>query len=577
MSGVRPPHLNRRNGVYHLRMRVPDRLRGRIERVEVWKSLHTYSSVKARQLAAKVSASVQETFTVIEQNSKIDPAEARRLIQACFVEGRREVENDGFFIPDSAEPEFERFEQDVLASDEISRLGGQLESHQFSLGVKAEAVILLRSQGIDMTGLPSDDQEKLLQGAVRVMIEKQRLFLARLYDPLAPYEPVDPIFFMLCAENPTAHQSKTPVGITLGHAVEEHLKAKEGIWRQKTLKARKVHLSYLADFLGADQPLASLTAEDIRTYRNLLPTLRANHGRQKHLSFQERLTESSKHQIRNKTASLIFEAAKAFLRWANEEEGLISANPAADVKWPAVKTPKDEISRRPFKHDELHTLFSSTIFTGCKSQHRRFESGSQIIKDDRYWIAIIGYYTGARLGEIVQLHLDDVLLDHEVPHFDLNEKKGPGDPKHIKSKAGVRKIPIHPDLLELGFAEFVAKRRKWNKPCKRLFSEVSLGTDGQASTQFSKMFARILDQVGLTDPALTFHSFRHGVADAFRDAGAQQYTIDAILGHSDGKVGSLYGEGPSLKNLALAISQLCLPIRLTDLFKGGDGEIAGCQ
>jgi len=84
MSGTHAPHLQRRNGIYHLRMRVPDRLRPRVERMEVNRSLKTYSSVIARRLAAEVSAQVQETFEVIDKNSEISPTEARNLLQACF-------------------------------------------------------------------------------------------------------------------------------------------------------------------------------------------------------------------------------------------------------------------------------------------------------------------------------------------------------------------------------------------------------------------------------------------------------------------------------------------------------------
>ncbi|MXO58555.1 tyrosine-type recombinase/integrase [Altererythrobacter salegens] len=571
MSGPRPPHLHRRNGVYHLRMRVPDRLQARIERVEVWKSLRTYSLHEARHLAAKVSANVLETFAVIEKNTNISSDEARALIQACYAAICRVERERGPYNPTTSLPDLELVEQEVLANDEITRLRGQLESAVFSPDVLTASIGLLIAQGVDMGTVSQTGQAMLVHGAVRALVERQRLFVARLRDPLAVYVPADPLFSAIAVSSSPATQPEAVTGITVGHAVEEYLSTMEGRWTEKTTRARKVQLAYLADHLGAGRPLAAVTADDVRGYRNALTKLRANHGRRQHLPFHERLTENAPHQIKNKTASLIYESAKAFFRWAKEEEGAITSNPAADVRWQAVKAPKAQRSRRPFSKEELLTLFGSTVFTGCKSKHRRFEPGPHVIKDDRYWIVILGYYTGARLGEIVQLHLDDVVLDHEVPHLDLNENSGKGDPKHIKTDAGVRQIPIHQDVLDLGLAEFVAKRRKWDRPSRRLFSEITLGADGQASTQFSKMFARVLDQIGLTDPALTFHSFRHGLEDAQRNAGLPQYTIDSIMGHSDGRVSSMYGEGPSLQAKCAAIQSMCLPVRVDGLLLGKEG------
>lgn len=263
----------------------------------------------------------------------------------------------------------------------------------------------------------------------------------------------------------------------------------------------------------------------------------------------------------------MFESTLAFFRWATDEDGWLDVNPAANLKWPLVAEAKKVRSRRPFSADEITHLFSSTLFTGCQSKYRRFLPGKAIFADAKYWIPIIGYYTGMRLGEIVQLHVSDAIVDADYSYFDLNEETGSGDPKHIKTNAGVRTVPMHPDLLDLGFATFVEQRRKWNKPCKRLFSEITLGADGQASTQFSKYFARLMDKVGLTDSELTFHSFRHGAEDAFRDANLQPYVIDSIMGHNDGKIGSAYGKGVDLSLKVEAVHAMKLPVSLVTLLQ----------
>jgi len=76
----------------------------------------------ARQLAAKVSAQVQETFVVIENNVKISPLEARELIQSCFVDLADGVDQHCPLVPTSDYPDLEVLEQETLAQDKINEL-----------------------------------------------------------------------------------------------------------------------------------------------------------------------------------------------------------------------------------------------------------------------------------------------------------------------------------------------------------------------------------------------------------------------------------------------------------------------
>ena len=508
---------------------------------------------------------------MIDENTNVTPDQARELIKACFADIRQEVEARPAFMPETTQPELELEEQAFLAAEEVSRLSLEIESDSFSASTSKAARRILAMKGVELEGLSQHSQRLLLNGIVRVLVEGQRLSLARLQDPLAAYEPSDPLFQAISRDN-VKETELWAVGPSIDQAIPDYLGAKRSQWVRKTFAARVVHLGYFRDFLGPSKRLGDVTPTDIRAYRKALTMLRANHGRQRHLTFQERLTENVEARIKNKTASLIFEPVKAFLRWAHEEEGLLAANPAANIRWQITSKAKFSPTRRPFGEDELVTLFGSPLFVGSHTKHRRFDPGEIVVRDAKYWIPIIGYYTGMRLGEIVQLHVSDAFMGSEIPHFDLNEKSESGDPKHIKTAAGIRKVPLHPDLLALGFANFVAERRKWNRPCKRLFSEVTLGADGQASTQFSKFFARLLDQVGLTDTALTFHSFRHGAEDAFRNASLPQYVIDSVMGHSDGKVSSSYGEGPSLSLKADAIKAMNLPVRLPAILRDNTSQ-----
>lgn len=157
--------------------------------------------------------------------------------------------------------------------------------------------------------------------------------------------------------------------------------------------------------------------------------------------------------------------------------GYVDTDPTATLK---IKLPQKKQAladdRRPFTKEELVSLFSSPLYSGCKSPRHRLDPGHHRLSDGKFWIPLVGHYTGLRLGEIVQLHLDDVILAGAIPYLFVREEGGtsPGgaDAKHVKSKAGIRKVPIHPDLIALGFDKFVAKVHAKRKGKGRLFFDI---------------------------------------------------------------------------------------------------------
>ena len=65
----------------------------------------------------------------------------------------------------------------------------------------------------------------------------------------------------------------------------------------------------------------------------------------------------------------------------------------------------------------------------------------------------IGMFTGARLNEICQLDIADVKQDGDTWFLNITDEGD--DNKRIKSKAGRRKVPLHSELIRLGFLDFV--------------------------------------------------------------------------------------------------------------------------
>ncbi|MBU0792130.1 MAG: site-specific integrase, partial [Gammaproteobacteria bacterium] len=525
-------------------MRIPDVVRRKLGICEVHRSLKTYDRAKARLLAAVLVPRLQEIFRMATATT-MDREQLTALLQSHFHDLANEV--DSGYLPTSELPQFEILEQREMSRERISLLTGQIELNTYDPGVRSAAANLMGVGASQICDLPTGPVADACQGVARAEVEQLRLLLHRLTDRLTPYYPSDPLFVTGNSDapaDPTMHWKTTPAGPSLGAVIEHHLQTGKSKWTSKTYEAKRTKLAYLVEHISADTPITAITADMIRSFKAAISRLRSNHHAGNKKTFADKQTLNENLRIAAETVLNIYNPTRAFFAWATNVEGYLSANPAANIRIETPKKVKGEKSRRAFTQAELQTLFSAPVFTGCASPKRRFDAGQAKLKDDYFWIPVLALYSGARLGELVQLHLRDVVTDGPTPYIEITEtvdNSGPDQPqKHVKSEAGVRKIPLHPDVIELGFGEFVARRRK-QKLSPRLFYLIKFGADRQASTVFSKWFARLLDKQGLKDPTLTFHSLRHGMQEALQNAKLPPYLINRLFGHSSGTTAEEYG------------------------------------
>lgn len=490
--------------------------------------------------------------------------EVLNLIRDCFA-GLSENYGQAYQLQ-STEIDFELAEQQAMADEHMSALVPQVEIRSFDPQTLLRAKRLVADRGVDLTGVHDARLMEIIEGVVRAMIEADRQFSFRLTDRLTPYVPEDPLFLG------DARNCKQGIGLTVDELIEEYCKAKRFEWTAKTMKTHRPKLKLLSDFLGGDTRAESVTRDDMRPYPEALARLKKNYHLGVAKSLQSSQTNVESARIQASTATTILARATAMFRWAHAQ-GFISSNPAVNLTITAPKKKKGHRSRRPFTEAELRTLFSAPLFTGCESRYRRFVPGSKIIKDEYFFIPAILFYTGARLGEIVQLHFTDCVIDGPTPYLSINEnsdaKHGEEGYKSVKSDAGVRLIPIHPDLMALGFGDFVKWQRKGAKAKDRVFYRIKFGEDGQPSTVFSKWFGRFMDKIGLTDPALVAHSFRHTAEDYFRENLVPKYIIDQLIGHQDQSSAGAYGAGIGIEAAYEIVANLKLPVRLTELIPNG--------
>ncbi|KUM25970.1 hypothetical protein AU467_23535 [Mesorhizobium loti] len=134
-----------------------------------------------------------------------------------------------------------------------------------------------------------------------------------------------------------------------------------------------------------------------------------------------------------------------------------------------------------------------------------------------------------------------------------------GETKRVKTAAGHRFVPVHPELKRIGLLTFVTDQRAKHPADAALFPELPAGTTGYRSDPFSKFFARFLDKVGITDQKKVFHSFRHNYRDALREADISIEKVRALGGWTTGNTEDAYGKGLSAGTLAAAIKTVGYP------------------
>lgn len=560
-SGLRHPYLESRNGIWTLRVRVPPDVQLRVGLREFRRSLRTDSSRKAQQLAAHHVARLQELFEVARKQELGDD-QIKLFARRTFAELDARLPRP----PRDCEiPEFWRSEQIGFAEEQVASLNEQAKARWFETAITESLLSALGASGMCPGDLTPDSLDDAYDAVLKAHIEGLQRYMHRLQTPLVDYQPSDPLF-CLSAEavlELTATPTSSGFGPTVGGLIDQYLAAKSQMLVGKTLANRRQKLSLFAEHVGADRRISEITAQDMRTFCEGLQRMRRAHHTGADTSFQGRQTSDPKSRVSAKTALLHANDVKSMFRWAHKH-GYCENPPLAGLVVELPKQIKGIKSRRPFSPGEVEQLFGSPAFTGCRGARRRFDAGACHIHDAYFWIPILGYYTGARLSELVQLHLGDVPLEGAISHLNFNEEVRPGEgssKKHLKSDAAVRLVPLHDDVLTLGFEKFVRRRMAdpRAKASGRLFFEVRFGADGQAGTVFSKWFARLMDRVGLDDRSLVFHSFRHTAEDAFRNALQPPYVINRIIGHEGGHVSDAYGQGVSLEVAQKAVNAMALP------------------
>ncbi|MDP1782341.1 MAG: site-specific integrase [Hydrogenophaga sp.] len=238
---------------------------------------------------------------------------------------------------------------------------------------------------------------------------------------------------------------------------------------------------------------------------------------------------------------------KTLLKYAARDLEVITKSPWVGLEIAHRTTAR----RRPWKPDELAMLFSQPLFTRYELPKEWRAGGAAA-----YWIPLIGLFTGARISELAQLRPEDVSTSGPIPHLGITDA---GEGQQVKTSASVRSIPIHPELVRLGFLEYVEAMQK---ACERsLWPDLKLRM-GRPGGFISQWFGDFRKTVGLIEQYPDFHCFRHTVRTHMSRAGVDHKVQDCITGHeTGGSTGTRvyqHTDEQELMNAVLTLDYPCL-------------------
>ena len=335
-----------------------------------------------------------------------------------------------------------------------------------------------------------------------------------------------------------------------------------------THRTYDIPLRILRQFIGENTALEAVTKEKIEELFKLLRRVPANATqRYRGMTLPEAVAAADKrgdaHRLAGKTLANYFNNIVAIFNFAVEKR-LIEENPAKDKYLRATfDDGEDAKPKALFSTEDLNRLFHAPLYTGCRDDESGYaKPGTNKPRRGRFWLALLSLFHGFRCNEAAQLYTEDVCEADGIPFFEIREKRADGSKcdKRLKTPQSKRRVPIHSEIIRMGFLDYVAERRR-DASHPRLFLDLPKGATGYFSNPFSKWFGRFRETTFGKECKATFHSLRHQFRDALAEAGVPIPDVEALGGWElmARSAERHYGGGPSLSRLREQIEKVKFP------------------
>jgi integrase len=554
------PRLIRRGSTFWHRASIPTDIRDSYPKTEETFSLRTKDPheaiIRVRRAAAEVDARfaahrlqlARELSPPVAELTRDQVAKIEELYYAHLLQEDEETRLEGFAEDDGGTLALPTptFEEHASAAEDL----GADARHLLARGkgdvfFRSEAEEVLTWEGLEVRLADQSPSWKLAQRAMQSAT-------VRAQASIAARNQGDVVVTPEVAATPPEEATGLLASSIRKKWIAERSKSR---WVAKTKHEHEVWSQRFLDLVG-DKPIGSYTKADGRTFKEALQQLPPNWSKHKDLRDLDmakaaaRSAELQLAPMSDKNVNKLMNFVSAMWVWAAKHYDEVRSNPFNGLKIETKQRARDE--RDPFSTEDLKRIFNAPIYVGCHSKQRWKVPGTEVLLDTgQYWVPLISLFSGARLGEIVQLRLVDVKEEYGVTYFWLDDEE---EDQRLKNENSRRSIPVHPELIRLGFGDLLKRRRA--SGATRLFPDLKIGKDGYYSSPLSKYFGRFLVSVGAKTKKTAFHSFRHSFEDACRDAELPLELTNALQGHGVEGMAGRYGRGYVLKKLNEAMQRV---------------------
>lgn len=552
--GIRFRGLSLVGNTWTVRKGVPADVRERIGKRELLKSLQTGDEVEARRFYPGVWADFDQIIATARAanaadagSEQIDLKEIDRLIAQWLLAEHRVP---GAQIDDLTTPWF--IQRDI---DLYTAAMADPGAWRNILNIDADVVALMASLGVTIRPeqRPFPEVRKMFIRAHKLLFEhREKERLARAWSQRSREATTG-------APPPQVIMGPKPSHMTVQSLYEE--------WVSKVAKpvakerGRLDHqMRRLIEFLGGDRPINLISKTEVGDFLAMLARYPTRRSTELHaLSFGAVITK--------------FEADVAKLAAENEVRTRQAKAPLALPQTLTKNTVEGWYgSYRRMFHHAVATVegFDTNPFdglaymlTGSQSQKRRAFSDEEIAalfhqsrfqgdaKGADFWLPVLSLLHGSRMSELAALPLSAFKVGKcGQQYFDLEDQQ-------VKNEGSERLIPLHPDAIAGGFLDYVEALREAGEHW--LFPDLDHENPQGPGHEFSKQWGRWMTKIGMTDPSVTFHSFRHTWKRRARASPVKEEIHDVLSGHASTTISRKYGEGLDVSDLAKNMALIEFP------------------
>lgn len=539
-------YLHQRPGSpnWHVRLAVPTHLQKTLNRREITRSMRTSDRRQAEQKAMKFISEQRELFdSLTGEDEAVAPADLNERIVGVYYDK---------FLEELSKRSKEFASQGI---DQLENWLGKLRVQQaeWKRRVIAEdykRVADIAASFIDREHFKidkkSNDFKGLLPTITTAIIEALDVTIRRLEGEIDAQPKSSYVEGVLVQRSNMARD---------GERLSDHkVKYLSELVTEQNRKPTNVEpigviIDLFIEWCGDGKSVNSLTKKNASAFREVLDGFPVSRMKMKRLASAP--ISVCIRIAKNEGLGLLSQSTKAkyisqistFFGWMLKR-GICDSNIWDGMTYKANKT----ANRRPsFNTEQLNQILQSPLYCGFVRDGKEHLPGDHQADDWRYWLPLVCMFTGARITEIAQLHVDDIEErdGYLIGYLQADRSRG----QSLKTEKSKRLVVFNSKLVAAGYKDYWQKQldRSQLDDNTQLFPELKAGKRPDLGAKPSRWWRDYLVKIGVKKKGeadgIGSHSFRHRLADEMRSAGYLDSEFgEIVMGHAQNTMTSRYGD-----------------------------------